>query len=758
MERPPQLPSPVPPPPAGGADVLTATQWGILIAIADTVIPSLTPLQGNRLLKHPLRADLYASACDRLAVQTGSVQLANDYLLEWASTPAEFKDGVRRLMGAYMPEGARKQFCFVLSALSSRAGALFLTGYTSPIDCLPVRTREAILLSWAHARLPLFRQLHASLTSLVKLFWVRSSPTLGPVLSFPRTPVHHVAPESTFPFEFTKFDQASEDEPCVLETDVVIVGSGCGGAVAAKTLAEAGLKVIVVEKAYYWPPQHLPMSEDEGFNHLFAGGGALQSDDSSITVLAGSVWGGGGTVNWSASLQTQGYVRREWSRKFGLPHFTSSAYQNDMDEVCARMGVGTAAIEHNKTNSTLLEGARKLGWSAKVVPQNTGGKAHNCGYCTLGCGSCGKKGPSETFLPDAAQAGATFVEGFAVEEVLFERNTISGDKIVSGVKGTWTSRDGNGGVSGTDRITRTVIIEAPRVICSGGTIATPILLQNSGLTNPHIGRHLHLHPVTFVGAIWDEPVRPWEGSILTSVVNEFENLDGQGYGTKLEACTMLPSVWLPLLPWKGGLQYKQLAAKMKQMTGYISLARDRYGGKIYTDPNEPQRARIQYTPSAHDKAHILSGVIHLAELLYVQGAREIFTMNPHLDPFLRPSSDAAAKIHVSDKANPSLNDLEFQAWLAKLRHVGLTSPDTPYASAHQMGSCRMGASPQTSVVDSRGRVWETRGLYICDASVFPSASGVNPMVTTMGISRGIARGIAEEVGMSVGAVARPAKL
>ncbi|KAI7520309.1 hypothetical protein KC319_g22126, partial [Hortaea werneckii] len=181
---------------------------------------------------------------------------------------------------------------------------------------------------------------------------------------------------------------SDQKEPEVIEADVVVVGSGCGGAVAAKVLAEAGMRVLVVDKSYYWPPEHLPMSEEEGAQHLFAQGQLVQSDDSSIAVAAGSAWGGGGTVNWSASLQTQGFVRREWAQKFGMPYFTSSAYQADLDAVCERMGVGTAAIEHNKSNRALLEGARKLGWAAKTVPQNTGGEAHNCGYCTLGCGSC----------------------------------------------------------------------------------------------------------------------------------------------------------------------------------------------------------------------------------------------------------------------------------------------------------------------------------------------------------------------------------
>ncbi|KAK5128884.1 hypothetical protein LTR85_000217 [Meristemomyces frigidus] len=739
-----QTPSPLVPLPE--KDVLTAEQWGILSAIADTVIPSITSLEGNRLLQHPLRRDVYDVSCKRLEQSVGregGLGLAQRYLAESATAQPAFKDGVSRLINFYLPNDAQKQLLFVLNALNTRAGSIVLTGYATPFDCLPIPTREKILQSWATARLPLFRALFRSLTSLVKVIWIRTSPTLGQVLSFPRTPVHDSPPGSFFPFKFLQIPPPASAEPEIVETDVVIVGSGCGGAVAAKILAETGLRVLVVDKSYYWPPEHLPMSEDEGSNHLFANGGVIQSDDNSIAIVAGSAWGGGGTVNWSAALQPQGFVRREWSQKFGLTNFTSAAFQADLDAVCERMGVGAAAIEHNKTNRVLLEGARKLGMSAKVVPQNTGGEAHNCGYCTYGCGSCGKKGPTETYLPDAAKAGASFLEGFDVHEVTFARTTIGGDEQATGVRGFWTSRDSNGGVVGVGRTRREVIIKAPRVIVAAGTLATPLVLRRSGLTNPHIGRHLHLHPVSFVGAVWDQDVRPWEGPILTAVVNDFENLDGDGYGAKLEATTMLPGLFLPILPWQGGLQYKELAAKMKRMTGYISLARDRYGGRVYPDPVDG-RCRVQYSPSKYDKAHILEGAAGLAEIAYVEGAREIFAAVPGLETFVRPASDTVANVHVIGNDTPSVNDLEFQAWLSKLRRKGLPSPDAGFASAHQMGTCRMGVSPANSVVDPKGRVWGTEGLYICDTSVFPSASGVNPMITVMAISRGIARGIAEE--------------
>ncbi|RYC77925.1 hypothetical protein BFJ63_vAg19201 [Fusarium oxysporum f. sp. narcissi] len=137
-------------------------------------------------------------------------------------------------------------------------------------------------------------------------------------------------------YEYNFIQLPPGETPEVLEADAVIVGSGCGGGVCAKVLAEAGLRVIVVDKGYYWPPEYFPMTEEQGPSHLFMNGGSIMSDDASICVFAGETWGGGGTINWSASLHLQGYVRREWSSS-GLPFFTSTAFQESIDRVCDTM-------------------------------------------------------------------------------------------------------------------------------------------------------------------------------------------------------------------------------------------------------------------------------------------------------------------------------------------------------------------------------------------------------------------------------------
>jgi choline dehydrogenase-like flavoprotein len=729
----PVSPKATPLPQLPAEDPLTPAQWKTLLAITDAVVPAIKPMSTAKAQTELAVTDTdYSAATTRLKCLTpaddpDAEAASKEYLEEYASQDPAFRAELHRVFALYMPQKQRKELRTVLNILNSRAGSLALTGYLAPMGEQPAHIRESILQGWGIARLGPLRQLRRSLTILTKQAWVKTSPSLRRILGIPRVPVG-MKPGKGHEYKFLQIPPG--DKPEIIETDVVVVGSGCGGAVSAKNLADAGHRVLVVEKSYHWTPEHLPMREVDGWHHLFMSGSFLTSDDSSLSIVAGQAWGGGGTVNWSASLQTQGYVRGEWASR-GLPFFTSQEFQDSLDRVCDRMGVSTENIKHNRANEMLTAGARKLGWSAKPVPQNSGGKQHYCGFCNFGCGSCEKQGPVVSFLPDAARAGAKFMEGFHAEKIVFTKK--DGKQVATGVLGTWTSRDIHGGVSGTLVTKRRVWIKAKRIIVSAGTMQSPLLLLRSGLTNPQIGRNLYVHPVSVLGAIHKEEVNPWEGGILTSVCDEYENLDGAGHGVKLETTLMAPSSWLMWLDWKSGLHYKLNAARMKHMAGYICIARDRDTGRVYPDPVDG-RCRFTYQTSKFDKAHILEGLIALAKIQYLEGAREIFTSIPGFPPFIRSATT------TSD--GEGINDPAFQSWLSSLRTHGFPSPESVFVSAHQMGTCRMSATARDGVVDPEGMVWGTEGLYVADASIFPSASGVNPMVTNMAISDYISRGIA----------------
>lgn len=326
--------------------------------------------------------------------------------------------------------------------------------------------------------------------------WLMSSPTFRDVTGYPDIPVNW-KPGLDFGYKFLQFpsppstskpESESEPDPATIETGVVIVGSGCGGAVCAKILAEAGHRVVVVDKGYNFPTSMLPLPGPVASRYLFDKS-VTHSVDGSIGIVAGATWGGGGTVNWSVSLRTQDFVRKEWAAR-GLDWFDSNEYDECMDRVCERMGVATDPVVQSHRGQVLLDGSRMLGWKAGVCPQNCGGKEHSCGHCTMGCGSGEKQGPTQSWLPDAARAGAEFIEGFAVDRVLFDE--VGGNKRATGVVGTWTSRDSHGGIGGPmeERVSRQLVVKAKRVIVACNALFSPLLLMKSGLTVSLPGLHL----------------------------------------------------------------------------------------------------------------------------------------------------------------------------------------------------------------------------------------------------------------------------
>lgn len=149
---------------------------------------------------------------------------------------------------------------------------------------------------------------------------------------------------------------------------------------------------------------------------------------------------------------------------------------------------------------------------------------------------------------------------------------------------------------------------------------------------------------------------------------------------------------------------------------------------------------------------MLTGAVAIAKLCYIQGATEIWTGVPGIPSFKRTKPlcadvDAVAASHDEkrEEFDQGINDPDFSAWVKLIEKTGLSSPLAQFACAHQMGSCKMSAKPQDGVVDSKGEVYGTQNLYVADASVFPSASGVNPMITVMAIADYISRGVSKEL-------------
>lgn len=180
--------------------------------------------------------------------------------------------------------------------------------------------------------------------------------------------------------------------------------------------------------------------------------------------------------------------------------------------------------------------------------------------------------------------------------------------------------------------------------------------------------------------------------------------------------------------------------KLSHLETFISLARDRDTGRVFPDPTTGE-PRLDYVLSDFDRENCLEGAIALSKLCYVSGATEIQPYVPGVEPFI--ASTSASQSSIEDGKDPEFADPAFAAWIQRVREAN--SPTGGWSSAHQMGTCRMGATAEAGVVDDRGKVWGKESLYVADASVFPSASGVNPMITTMAIADWVSRGIAKEL-------------
>lgn len=172
---------------------------------------------------------------------------------------------------------------------STRVGSLLFTSSITPFHQQPITTRTQILASWRTSNLPALQAAYKQVTFVAKNLWIKTSPSFYPISGFPKVPDHY-QPGAHFEYRFEQFGHqgfeagrgGKEGESEVYETEVLIVGSGCGGAVCAKNLAEAGHQVLVVDKSYYFTPSQLPMSEKDAGVHLYVDGGVVSSDDASM--------------------------------------------------------------------------------------------------------------------------------------------------------------------------------------------------------------------------------------------------------------------------------------------------------------------------------------------------------------------------------------------------------------------------------------------------------------------------------------------
>jgi choline dehydrogenase-like flavoprotein len=503
-----------------------------------------------------------------------------------------------------------------------------------------------------------------------------------------------------------------------LDFDVVVVGSGCGGGVAAATLAKAGYSVIVLEKGPYLSPSEITNLETDALDRMFQSHGFLTTSDGNFMILAASTLGGGSIVNWSCCLETPKHVRQEWIEKHGLVQF-GAGYDEHLLAVRQRIGCDDkSGITHNTLNQHLIDSCETMGYEWEVTGQNLrNGSDDSTGFICFGDRYGNKNDGLATYLKDAIDHGAKIIDNCSVDKVLMEpMKSSSRGKRATGVE----SRVGQ----------HRVKVNAKRcVIVAAGALNTPCVLLRSGLRNKHIGRHLHLHPATAVAGIFDKDVdiNCYLKAPLTTVCDEFQmGPRNDGYGPKIECPSAHTGLLAAGLPYSTPEAYKMMMLRLRHAAPFILVLRDSSEGRVRlgADGFGP---RIDYVFNEADKESMLHSLKGAVKMLAASGANLIMTSHCH-DSTLA-LADTVPRTKESLETNAQIHD-----YLESITKRGMKEHEMSVFVAHQMGSCRMSISADGGVVDELGEAWECNDLFLVDTSVFPTASGANPMLTTLAIS------------------------
>ena len=600
---------------------------------------------------------------------------------------------------SHLPSGReRDTLVGALKAMDTRAGALLFTGRPVPVSWLTQPEAESLIDRLRSSPLPPQRALGRALLglALTSLYghpgseWERIGygGPLGPAPDEPRR-LHTLRLEG--------------DEE--LSCDVVIVGSGAGGGCAAGILAARGLDVVVLEKGGYHAEADFHHSEPQAMQDLYLYGGALTTTDLGCQILAGSTLGGGTVVNYTTSFRTPEPVLRQWRDVSGIDDFLSDDFQRSLNEVAARLGVNTDSSAAGRRDELLEEGLKKLGWHVDGMPRNVKGctQDESCGYCGFGCRNGAKQSSMRTYLEDAARHGARIVVGADVRRVAISYGRATGVEAVVG----------------PHRLT----VRARAVVVSGGAIESPALLLRSGLRG-QVGRNLHLHPGSATWGTFDEDVRMWEGTLQARYSSELRSSEGF-YGPIFETVPVHPGYGSAAVPWLSAADHRRRMGDYSKISFCAVLPRDKSAGRIRLGRDGGPRA--VYRLGADDQRRILEGQIAAARVLEAAGAKEIYSS--HRVPI------------AYEPGRPGAHE----RWAEKVREIGVDPRVTPYFSYHQMSSCRMGVDPASSAVGPDNECHEVKDLFVMDASAFPAASGVNPMLSIYGIANRAAQKLADRL-------------
>ena len=501
--------------------------------------------------------------------------------------------------------------------------------------------------------------------------------------------------------QITTPDELDEDQE--LEAEVVVIGTGAGGAAAAYELASRGLAVVLLEEGEYYNRTHFNGKLTEVIPKLYRASGATGAiGNVFIPVPIGRNVGGSTTINSGTAMRPPNEILRRWRQEQGLSEFTEEELEPWFRGVEDVLGVEYADPKYiGDIGNVIAEGASKLGFEQyHPLPRNAPG-CDGQGLCQFGCPTGAKQSTNVSYIPRALERGAFLFTGFKADQILHENQT------VSGVRAHGTTSDGR-----TVRLT----LKAPDVIVAAGTFLTPRLLQDNGVRNPHLGRHLTVHPAGAVNAWF--PDRDFDNS--RHIPQGFGVSDLSPDGPIFEGGT-IPFHGHGLLNSLYGKDYVHFTERYQQTAYFGFMVRDTSEGRVRKGPH-PDIPLVTYHMNKRDFATFLQGVEWLGKMYFAAGAREVYL----------PGTRSLVTVR---------NEQELMSYLR-----GRRKPmDFMMTAYHPLGTARIARSPEDGVCDTDHAVFGWQGLYVMDGSTVPSALAANPQVTIMALASRAAARLAERI-------------
>ncbi len=662
----------------------------VLSILSDTIVPRVQELSSHTSLQSD--DGFYARSASDLG--------ADSALVDFIETRFE--------------PSLREKFCRLLDIFDNKCYNFILTG--RPVrfsDLQTVGQRTKYLAGWRDSRIASKRQAFQALKILTCFLFYTVTSNDGSNPNWPA--IGYSGPNRSSNLrhpEDLRIRPLQIENDLKFDCDVCVVGSGAGGSIVAYELSKAGFDVVVVESGDYETSETFSRSELSVMKKLFDGhGSAAATSDLSVILLSGRGAGGGTTINCTTSIKPPLEVLLEWENTFGISGLTGAEFQSHIDDIWNGLKVNLSESQKNGNNDVLWKGCTSLGYREgldyKTIWRNAVGCRGRCAFCTSGCVYSCKQSTLLNYLPMAFKNGAKFLFNTEIEHIIVESG------VAKGVEGRLTTLS-------TGKHFQ-VEIGAKVVVLACGSIKTPALLLRSGIRNKNIGRNLRLHPTTTVLGHFKEKIRAWDGPPQTVVVTKFLDSDGPLHGFWIEAAPTHPGFFALSAPWCDGQSHKEyMKTWFNHSSSSVILLKEWGSGNVIIDKHGS--ANVSYKLQERDRKNMVKGMKETARILVAAGAIGLSSLH----------TNGLEVISADD--NP-LTQGELNRFSESIEREGIVPNKIMLFSAHLMGSCRMSSTESLGAVDPKGELYGVRNLFVADASVFPTALGVNPMITIMSMAK-----------------------